>query len=233
MSNRPIPKLTIVIPACNEASSIDRVLKGLRELDLPSIEKEILVVDDGSSDETSSVAQAGGAAVIRHLINRGLGAALGTGIRAACERGADLVVTFDADGQHAAEDIPRVIAPLLDGKADLVIGSRMQKLGNMPWFRRVANHLANLITWLLFGVRTTDSQSGLRAFSRFAAKKIEITANNYEVSSEIFREIRHHSLKVVEIPILSIYSRYSLSKGQGFLMGFKTLFRLIFYKDMR
>lgn len=232
MSNQPVPKLIIIIPAHNEASAIARVLGDLQRLDFPSVAKEILVVDDGSTDETAQLARANRTVVVSHVINRGLGAAIGTGLQAALGRGADLIVTFDADGQHAAEDIPEMIRPLLEGRADVVIGNRMTGKKGMPWFRRLANRWANFLTWLVFGVRTSDSQSGLRAFSRPAAEKIRITANNYEVSSEIFREIKTHGLKLVEIPIRPIYSSYSLSKGQGVLTGLKTLFRLIFYKDM-
>lgn len=226
-------KLSIIIPAYNESSSIAQVLRGLLTLDLADVKKEIVVVDDGSNDPTAAIARSKGVTVVTHLINRGLGGALGTGIEAALRRGADLIVTFDADGQHAAEDISKVIGPLLEEQADVVIGSRMLNAAGMPWTRRVANHLANVITRVLFGVWTTDSQSGLRAFSRSAAAQLRLTANNYEVSSEIFREIRHHSLKFVEVPIRSIYSEYSLSKGQGFLMGLKTFLRMLLHMTER
>jgi len=106
----------------------------------------------------------------------------------------------------------------------------MINASGMPWTRRMANRLANIITLLLFGIRTTDSQSGLRAFSRSAAKQIRIRANTYEVSSEICGEIRRHRLKLVEVPIQVIYTNYSLSKGQGFKVGLKTLIRLILTK---
>lgn len=232
MSEKPQVKLAIVIPAYNEATSIGKVLTDLQGLKLSSIEKEVLVVDDGSTDPTSEIAKKFGAIPIRHLINRGLGAALGTGICAAVQLEADIILTFDADGQHAVEDIPRVIAPLQKQETDVVIGTRMRSKGNMPSFRKMANHVANCVTLLLFGVRSSDSQSGLRAFSQAAAKKMKISANHYEVSSEIFREIRRHSLKVVEIPIRTFYSPYSLAKGQGFWTGWKTLLRLILYKNM-
>ncbi len=223
-------KLSIIIPAYNEASTIGHVIEQVRGVDLPGVEKEILVVNDGSSDRTVEIARSKGAVVIQHIINRGLGGALGTGIEAALRRGADILVTCDADGQHSPDDIRKVVEPIRRGQADVVIGSRMLETGGMPWTRRMANRLANLVTLVLFGIRTTDSQSGLRAFSRSAAKQIRIRTNTYEVSSEICGEIGRHRLRFIEVPIQAIYTDYSLSKGQGFTVGLKTLFRLILTK---
>lgn len=218
--------VAVVIPAYNEASTIGPLIQEVLSLDLPDIQKQIIVVDDGCCDRTGEVARSKGAMVVHHLINRGLGGALATGIEAALGGDADVVVTFDADGQHSPDDIGKVIEPVLMGRADAVIGSRMLKAGGMPWARRVANRLANLITSVLFGIRTTDSQSGLRAFSRLAAEQIRIKANNYEVSSEICGEIGRHHLRLAEVPIRSIYTEYSLSKGQGVRVGLKTMLRL-------
>lgn len=248
-------KLSIVIPGHNESRTIAQVLDGLLRLDLPNLQKEIIVVDDGSSDETAAVARSAVSSpavslsnppnpskeraacetiiVVTHLLNRGLGGALGTGIEAALRRNADLIVTFDADGQHAPADIPKVIGPILANQADAVIGSRMLGGDGMPWHRRIANHLANLFTWILFGFRTTDSQSGLRAFSRFAAERIRIASNNYEVSSEICGEIGRQHLRLTEVPIRPIYTDYSLSKGQGFLTGIRTLLRMLLHLTER
>lgn len=221
-------RLAVVIPTCNEARTIGGVLQGILDLRLEGGPPEIIVVDDGSTDRTGAIARATGVIVVTHLINRGLGGALGTGIAAALRRGADVIVTVDADGQHAPADIAAVIEPIRGDQADAVIGSRMIGAGKMPWARRMANRLANLVTLLLFGLRTTDSQSGLRAFSRRAASLLRITANTYEVSSEICGEIGRHRLRLAEVPIRSIYTEYSLSKGQGFVTGLKTLFRLLF-----
>ncbi len=191
------------------------------------------MVDDGSYDRTGEIARSKGAVVVRHLINRGLGGALGTGIEAALHWGADVVVTFDADGQHSPDDINKVIQPVLMDRADVVIGSRMLEAGGMPWTRRVANRLANFITSVLLEIQTTDSQSGLRAFSRLAAEQIKITSNYYEVSTEICGEIERHHLRLTEVPVRSIYTEYSLSKGQGFKAGLKTLFRLLLFRYVR
>jgi glycosyltransferase involved in cell wall biosynthesis len=226
-------KLVIIIPAYNEESTIGEVIQHVLDLNLQEIEKQIIVVDDGSSDQTGKFAWPKNVVVIRHLINRGLGGALGTGIEAALLGKADVIVTCDADKQHSPADIIRIIEPILNGGADVVIGSRMLETGGMPWTRRIANRLANLVTLILFGIRTTDSQSGLRAFSRAAAECIRIRANNYEVSSEICGEIKRHHLRFMEVPIKTIYTDYSLSKGQGFGVGLRTLFRLFLSKWAR
>ncbi|MBI3609121.1 MAG: glycosyltransferase family 2 protein [Nitrospirae bacterium] len=226
-------KLWVVIPAYNEAATIGEVIRQVRTADLPGLEKEVLVVDDGSSDPTASVARAQGAVVIRHLVNRGLGGALGTGIEAALRRDADVIITYDADGQHSPADIAKIIEPILTGRADVVIGSRMADPGGMPWTRRVANSLANLVTWVLFGIQTTDSQSGLRAFSRAGAQRIRIWADRYEVSSEICAEIHRRRLRLAEVPIRAVYTKYSLSKGQGFRVGLRTLFRLLLFRRLK
>jgi glycosyltransferase involved in cell wall biosynthesis len=227
-------KLSIVIPAYNEARTIGQVLHQVLSLDLPNIaQRKIIVVDDGSSDRTGEIARSMGVVVVRHLLNRGLGGALGTGIKMALRSGADVVVTFDGDGQHSPDDIGKIIEPIRMGRADVVIGSRMLDSDGMPWTRRVANRLANLITWVLSGIKTTDSQSGLRAFSRSAAERIKISTNHYEVSSEICGEIGRNQLRLTEVPIKAIYTRHSMSKGQGFWTGLRTLYKLFLHKQVR
>jgi len=223
-------KLSIIIPAYNEASTIGHVIAQIREVDLPGVERVILVVNDGSSDRTEEAARSTGAVVINHILNRGVGGALGTGIEAALRQGADILVTCDADGQHSSEDVRKVMEPVRSGQADVVNGSRMLAADGMPWTRRIANRVANLVTWVLFGIHMTDSQSGLRAFSRSAAMQIRIRTNTYEVNSEVCGEIRRHRLRFMEVPIRAIYTDYSMSKGQGFTMGLKTLIRLILTK---
>src|SRR3989338_6535446 len=132
-------KLAIVIPTHNEATKIARVLQGILNLEIPDIHKEIIVVNDGSTDRTASIASSKGVTVVTHLINRGLGGALGTGIMAALRGNADLIVTFDADGQPSTKDIPSMIKPILMKQADVVIGSRMLRGTGMPVARQVAN----------------------------------------------------------------------------------------------
>ncbi len=220
-------KVYIIVPAYNEETTLGSVLTALKNF---YNSNQIVVVDDCSSDKTYEVAKEQGVIVVTHIINRGLGGALGTGIQKALQLGANIIVTFDADGQHRVEDIPRLIEPIEKKEADVVIGSRMLKKSGMPMMRRIYNNIGNIITAFLFGKWVTDSQSGLRAFSSKAAELLKLRANRMEVSSEIIREIREKKLRYTEIPIKAIYTEYSMSKGQGFFVGVKTFIKLIVLK---
>jgi glycosyltransferase involved in cell wall biosynthesis len=222
-------RVAIVIPAYNEERTIIDVIRGLRQHGFLTL----IVVDDGSSDRTGELACHEGVILLRHIINRGLGGALGTGITAALHLGAEAIVTFDADGQHDPDDIARLLEPIAKGEADVVIGSRMLEPTGMPYARRLANWSANIVTYLLFRGWTTDSQSGLRAFSRRAAAQIQIMTNGMEVSSEIIAEIVKNRLKRKEVAVQAVYTDYSLSKGQSFKVGLQTLMKLILAKVRR
>ena len=222
-------QVTIVIPAYNEERAIVGVIRGLKARGY----SRVVVVDDGSKDRTGELARREGALVLRHLFNRGVGGAWGTGIKAALSFNPEIIVTFDADGQHDPDDIHRLIEPIEKAEADVVIGSRRQDAANIPISRRLAHRIANLITYLLFGLHTTDSQSGLRALSRDAAEKLRITSSGMEICSEIIAEITRHRLRLEEVPIRAIYTDYSLSKGQSFKMGLRTLAKLILGKFRR
>jgi glycosyltransferase involved in cell wall biosynthesis len=194
---------------------------------------EVVVVDDGSTDGTAAEVLSHGDArciLLRHAVNRGLGGALGTGLAWARQQGADYVVTYDADGQHSPEDLPAVLAPLVLGEADAVVGSRLLNPRGMPWYRIVGNWGLNVITWAVFGMWTTDSQSGLRAFSREAVRKMDIRTDRMEVSSEFIKEIRRCRLRFQEVPIRAIYTDYSLAKGQRSSNGINILLRLVFHR---
>ena len=207
-------KAIIVVPAFNESTVIFDVLKSLPKR-LPDIDNiQVVVVDDGSFDQTQDLAKKANVKVIRHLLNRGAGAATKTGIEYAKSRNADIIISFDADGQHNAADLSKLIAPIISGEADLVIGSRFRQKQKMPFDRLILNWLANLVTLILFGVSSTDSQSGLRAFSQKAADFIDFKADRMDFSSEILLEAKRHNLRVVEVPTRAIYSSYSREKGQ-------------------
>jgi len=233
--NDGLSKTMIVIPAYNEASVLPKVLDDLLRYFSPD---NILVVDDGSTDETSRVAKEKKVKIIQHFLNRGAGAATKTGlVYAFDELKADLAVTFDADGQHDHNDILNLINPIIKGEADVVLGSRFflpkagppraEKKQQIPFNRILANWLANLFTFLLFGLWVSDSQSGFKALSREAWQKIEISGDRFEFCSEIIAEIKKSKLRYQEIPIKVYYSSYSQSKGQSLLNGLKTLGRLI------
>ncbi|MBI4457345.1 glycosyltransferase family 2 protein [Candidatus Uhrbacteria bacterium] len=212
----------VVVPAYNEERTVGDVVRSLIRF-----ADRVIVVDDGSTDGSAALAAAAGADVVSHLMNRGLGAALGTGISAALADNADIIVTFDADGQHRAEDVARLVAPLEAGAADAAIGCRTLERNGMPVSRRTANWIGNALTAALFGTWVSDSQSGLRAFTRAAAERLDLTTDRMEVSSEIIREVGRLGLRLAEVSIRPIYTDYSLSKGQGFVVGLKTAGRLV------
>ncbi len=222
-------KVCIVVPAYNEEKVIGSVLKAIKKNGY----RDIIVVDDASSDRTAEIATGLGAEVVSHPINRGLGGALGTGFAAALENEPGIVVTMDADGQHDPADISRLVKPIAQGRADVVIGSRLIRPRGMPLHRRIGNFGLNLITYMLFGVWTTDSQSGMRAFSADALRKITLRTNRMEVSSEIIREIGRNRLRFCEVPIKPIYTEYSRKHGQSSLNAFRIVAKLVLKKLMR
>ncbi|XRO77607.1 glycosyltransferase family 2 protein [Methanocaldococcus sp. 10A] len=223
-------EIFIVIPAFNEEKMIGKTLRDLKREGY----KNIIVVDDGSMDKTSEIAKKENVIVCVHILNRGLGGALGTGIKCALIFKPKIIVTFDADGQHHPKDVEKVVKPILDGY-DFVVGSRMMdknELKNMPLVKRIGNFGLNFITYIMGGYFVTDSQSGLRAFSYEAAKKIieDLKSDRYEVSSEFIILAKKHKLKIKEVPIKTIYTEYSMSRGTKVITGFKILFKLIMQK---
>ncbi len=219
-------RVVALIPAYNEAATIAEVIKRTK----PFVDM-VLVIDDGSSDETAKIAKESGAQVVSHAMNRGLGAAIGTGMEAAKRLQADVAITLDADGQHDPVEIPHFVNTIKEG-AEMVVGSRMLTRTGMPWYRQVANLLGNVVTFILFGMWVTDSQSGFRAFSRRALEQIEVRTNRMEVSSELIAQAKQKHLRFAEIPIQAIYTSYSLSKGQNFFVGLKTLGKLVLRRFM-
>ena len=213
-------RVFIVIPAYNEQAAVFDVVRGVR-----ADYADILVVDDGSRDNTAAEAKRGGATVLRHIINRGQGAALQTGIEYAVLRGADIIVTFDADGQHRVEDVARLVDALESSGADVVIGSRFLELrSNVPGFRRALLQLAAVFMRITSGVALTDAHNGLRAIRRRAAQKIRLTIDGMAHASEIVDEIHRLKLRVVEVPVVVRYSEYSLRKGQSSIAAFRIAF---------
>lgn len=187
----------------------------------------VVVVDDGSTDHSADTARAAGAVVIRHALNRGQGAALQTGIDYALRRGAHTLVTFDADGQHCAADIPLLVAALDD--ADVALGSRF--LGSIEGARQGRMALlrtAIVVSNGLSGMKLTDAHCGMRAFRRSAATALRITQDRMAHASELLRKIRTSSLRVVEVPVTVRYTEHSLSKGQSGLQAVRILFDYFF-----
>ena len=226
----PLMKIVIIIPAYNEEENIAAMVKSCNLLGYHTV----LVVDDGSTDNTARNAREAGAMVVSHIINRGVGAATQTGLEAATLLDADIAVTIDADSQHKPQDIKKLIDVLIERNSDIVIGSRfLNDQNNIPLMRNVFNRIANMITFFLAGIMLTDSQSGLKAFSRRALETIKISSNGFEFSSEIIREAQHGHLSITEVPVSVVYTPYSLSKGQNLSTGLTTVFRLIIRTLMR
>jgi glycosyltransferase involved in cell wall biosynthesis len=199
----------VVIAAYNEASVIARVVG-----DVVRRGYDLVVVDDGSSDATAGQAAAA-SMVVRHPVNLGQGAALQTGIDCALRQGAGVVVTFDADGQHRAADIERLVAALREARADFALGSRF--LGRsiaLPPARRALLRAATVFTQLTTGLRLTDTHNGLRAMTRRGAEKIRLRQNRMAHASEILAQIAASGLPYVEVPVQIEYTSYSLAKGQ-------------------
>lgn len=210
--------LTIaVIPAFNEEKRV-----ALAVQDALSACGAVVVVDDCSSDRTGQAAYAAGAYVLRHVINRGQGAALQTASDFAVRNlGADIVVHFDADGQMTAADIPHMIEPIVKDEADIVLGSRFmgKEVENMPTSRKIVHVGARLFTLLMSGMRLTDTHNGFRALSKDSAKKLRISLDRMAHASEILDLIAARRLRVVERPVTIKYTQDTLEKSLQFQGG--------------
>lgn len=203
-------RVFVVIAAYNEAPVIASVVADVRRTSY-----QVVLVDDGSIDETGEIAARAGAFVVTHPVNLGQGAALQTGLDFALAQGADVIVTFDADGQHRAADIPKLIEALWATKADYALGSRF--LGgaiNLPRKRRLMLAAATCFTKLTTGLALTDTHNGLRAMTRRGASHFKIKQNRMAHASEILHQIAQSGLAYVEVPVTIEYTDYSLAKGQ-------------------
>ena len=219
MPGEPATSIWLIIPAYNEAAVIGRVVA-----DVVGRGYNVAVVDDGSIDQTGRRAGAAGAVVVTHPINLGQGAALQTGIQFALRQGADIIVTFDADGQHRPADIDSLIGALTTNNADFALGSRF--LGSavaMPLSRRILLMAATWFTRLTTGLNVSDTHNGLRAMTRRGASRIKLRQNRMAHASELLDEIARSGLRYVEVPVTIEYSRYSLAKGQRFADSLRIL----------
>ena len=208
--------ICIVIPAFNEEVTIGNVITGLKKyFKKASYQYEIVVVNDGSKDHTRDVAKKQGATVIDHILNTGAGGATATGLSYAGQNGFDIAVTLDADGQHSAEDVLKGIHLSLSTKTDLLVGSRLINSKGMSKVKVIGNMGLSLITRILFGINVTDSQSGLRIFSRKALEQLRWETSGYEFCSEMLWRAKQMKLVIDEYPIEAIYTEYSRSKGQN------------------
>lgn len=209
-------KIALVIPAYNESSIIQDVIRDLqKKLKNKKFDFQIVVVDDGSKDDTAQKASQSGAHVISHILNTGSGGATATGLSYAQQNGFDIAATLDGDGQHHSEDVIRGIERIQKGDVDLLIGSRLIDSNGMSKVKVLGNRGLSLVTYLLFGIQVTDSQSGLRIFSKNALDKLRWKTSGYEFCSEMLWRARQQNLVISEYPIQAIYTEYSTHKGQN------------------
>ena len=202
MKNLNILKITIGIPAYNEEKNIASIITKLKK-----ITDSIIVCDDGSSDMTSDISKNLGAIVITHKKNMGYGVAITSIFQKAKELNSDLLVTFDADGQHRVEDIEKVVEPIKNNTADLVIGSRfLDKKSNVPNYRKIGIKVITKITNVSIKKKLTDSQSGFRAYNKQVLSQISPSDIGMGISTEILIKSSSKGLRIMEVPVTILYS---------------------------
>jgi polyprenyl-phospho-N-acetylgalactosaminyl synthase len=218
----------VIIPVYNDELFLGSVLDDLRKNGF----HQIILVDDGSNIPVQLPASRGHLLLVKHMVNLGQGAALQTGMQLAQQKGADIIVHFDADGQHLAKDIPALIEPIIQGNADVVLGSRFLpgSYTNIPFRRKLLLQIARFINLLLTGIQLTDAHNGLRAFSKKAGQTIQITENRMAHATEIINLLKKHRLRWCEVPVSVLYTAYSRKKGQKPVQAIHILFDLILKK---
>ncbi len=208
-------RIFIVIPAFNEERAIGNVISEL----LAAGYCDIVVIDDCSEDNTYEIVSKFPVYLLKHSINRGQGAALQTGIDFSLQNGADIIVTFDSDGQHCAEDLPALLDPIIKNEADIAVGSRFLRSCKVPFFRKVLLKGSVFVMFLFYRIKMSDAHNGLRALSRNAAEKIDITCDRMAHASEIIEEMHKKNIKFKEIPVTIRYNEETLRKGHGSYRG--------------
>lgn len=191
------PFIVACIPAFNEEKTIEAVLEQVFRY-----VEQVIVCDDGSTDDTAEIAEARGALVVRNQVNMGKGRALQTSFNLASKIVPDVIVVMDADGQHNPDDIPRLVKPILDGEADLVIGSRYVKGASMdaPLYRRVGLSVVNTFTQTAYK-NVKDAQSGFRAFTKDALRLFsDMSEDGFGVETEQLSIVKHFGLRIIEVP---------------------------------
>ena len=216
----------VILPAYNEATRIKPVIEEIAEKGY-----NMVIVNDGSSDNTLDVIKETKKEypdkihIYSHIINRGVGVAMQTGFDAVLKYNPKFIVNMDSDGQHDANDLENVLEPLVTGRAQAVIGVRPLK--DMPLSRNIANAIMNLLTRIFYKVDVSDSQTGFRAITIDALKKININARGYLISSEFIREVNDNKIPFEEVPIRTIYTPETQAKGTNVTVAFKILIQMI------
>ncbi len=210
-------RVAILLSAYNEATTLSRLISDLKAaLKKGKIDANIVVVNDGSADKTAQIAKQAKTVLINHIMNSGQGAAVATGLAYAKQNNYNIVAAMDADGQHKPEDVIKGIKTIQKKRdIDLLIGSRLIDPSGMSAVKRLGNRGLTLITLVLFGVTVTDSQSGLRIFSKKAINQLTWKTDGYEFCSEMLWRAKQQGLSIGEYPIEAIYTDYSKSKTRG------------------
>ena len=216
----------VILPAYNEETRIQPVIEEIARRGY-----KMVIVNDGSSDNTLKVIMESqrkypkSIYIYSHIINRGVGVAMQTGFDAVVRYNPKYVVNMDSDGQHSVDDLENVLKPLVTGEAQAVIGVR--PLEDMPLSRNFANAVMNFLTKIFYKVDVSDSQTGFRAITNEALKKININARGYLISSEFIREVNDNDIPFAEVPIETIYTPETQAKGTNIVEAFKILVQMI------
>jgi polyprenyl-phospho-N-acetylgalactosaminyl synthase len=228
-NNKILDKIIVILPAFNEDTIIKEIIRSL----IIKEKYEIVVVDDGSDkkDAYKPILQPR-VTLIRHKVNLGQGAALQTGIDFALTLNPSFIVTFDADGQHTADDIDELLKPLQNNQADITLGSRFLKPGlhNATIRRTWLIKIARWINYLFTGILLSDAHNGLRAMTAETAKKLKIKENRMAHATEILIFIKKRKLRFCEIPVTITYTAYSRKKGQSAFNSIRIFFDLVLHK---
>lgn len=218
----------IIIPYYNEGKAILPVIEQLHNSGFYNV----IIVNDGSGQSLQNLVFPGNVMLLSHILNLGQGAALQTGMEVAKLYEADIVVHFDADGQHQAMDIAALIQPLLDDKADVVLGSRFMKgaKSNMSPGRKLFLQIARVINFCFTGLLLSDAHNGLRALNKKALSKMVLTQNRMAHATEILSLIKKHELRWREVPVTILYTDYSKQKGQKPVNAIHIFFDLLLKK---
>lgn len=215
-SNVKVKKVAFIIPAYNESQVIGEVIDELKEkLKTTKYQSEIVVVNDASTDKTAQISKSKNITVITHIINSGSGSATATGLSYAYSNNFDIAATLDADGQHKPKDVLTGVELIQKDGGDLLIGSRLLDPKGMSKTKEVGNKGLSWFTYFIFGIKVSDSQSGLHIFSKLALEKLKWKSSGYEFCSEMLWRAKQQKLAIKEYPIETIYTEYSKSKGQN------------------
>jgi glycosyltransferase involved in cell wall biosynthesis len=237
-------KLVVIIPALNEEKTVGAVLDGI-PAGIPGIDAiEKIVIDDGSDDHTAEIASAHGARVIRHLENRGVGAAFSTGINAALEAQADIIVNMDGDGQFDPSGISDLIQPLLAGRAEFTTCTRFARrdlIPRMPLIKRWGNRWMCMIINAVTANRFTDVSCGFRAYTRDTALRLNLFGD-FTYTQETFLDLAQKKVRMAEVPlkvrgerefgtsrVAGSISRYALRAGSIILLSLRDTKPLVFF----